>query len=290
MSAQPWHKRFHGDALTGMMPLTLEQRGAYNTVLDMLYDRGAPLIDNDRLLAGYMQCSPRKWRQLRDELIAAGKIYITRAGEISNVRFDSEIKKAAKISRKRAENGKLGGLISGEIRKNSNESNETDEAKSKQDRSLYQIPEPDREEGREGARVREALPDNLSDAVPADLNDMVSLAQECAAAAGTRQIDPGQIGKDITLCREWTEAGADPPLILATIREGVAASARPIFSLRFFDQPIRTAIAKQKALENGMLPHSNGPADLVTARAAERMRQRRAAGATGLVGLPGGAE
>jgi uncharacterized protein YdaU (DUF1376 family) len=69
MSALPYHKRYHSDALAGFMPLTLEERGAYQTLLDMMYDRGGPLIDNERLLAGYMNCSLRKWRQIRADLI-----------------------------------------------------------------------------------------------------------------------------------------------------------------------------------------------------------------------------
>jgi len=65
MSANPWHKRYHSDALHGFMSLTLEERGAFQTILDLIYDRGSALIDNDRLLAGYMGVSLRKWNSLR---------------------------------------------------------------------------------------------------------------------------------------------------------------------------------------------------------------------------------
>ena len=74
MSDNPWHRRYHSDALTGMLSLTLEERGAYQTVLDMIYDRGGPIADHDRVLAGYMGCSVRKWRSLREKLIASGKL------------------------------------------------------------------------------------------------------------------------------------------------------------------------------------------------------------------------
>ena len=69
MSANPWHRRYHSDALAGMLSLTLEERGAYQTVLDLIYDRGGPIADNERLLAGYMNCSVRKWRALRSALL-----------------------------------------------------------------------------------------------------------------------------------------------------------------------------------------------------------------------------
>ena len=69
MSALPYHKRYHSDALAGMMPLTLEERGAYNTLLDMIYDRGGPLIDKHRQsfgvepLCGVLQVSPSAYRR-----------------------------------------------------------------------------------------------------------------------------------------------------------------------------------------------------------------------------------
>jgi uncharacterized protein YdaU (DUF1376 family) len=96
MSVLPYHKRYHSDALAGFMPLTLEERGAYQTLLDMMYDRGGPLIDNERLLAGYMNCSLRKWRQIRDQLIEKGKIFVNRDGLISNSRARKEIENASK--------------------------------------------------------------------------------------------------------------------------------------------------------------------------------------------------
>src|SRR5690606_35991665 len=74
MSGRPWHKRFHSDALSGYLDLTLEERGAYTTLLDMLYDRREPIVENERLLAGYLGVSVRKARSVIDALIAKGKI------------------------------------------------------------------------------------------------------------------------------------------------------------------------------------------------------------------------
>ncbi|MDR7257809.1 hypothetical protein J2X47_001989 [Sphingomonas sp. BE270] len=91
MSARPYHKRYHSDALAGFMSLTLEERGAYQTVLDLIYDRGGPIADNERLLAGYMGCSVRKWRALRDELIAKRKISVNEGGLITSDDFDDRL-------------------------------------------------------------------------------------------------------------------------------------------------------------------------------------------------------
>jgi hypothetical protein len=46
----PWHARNHQDALDGMLMLTLEERGAYNTILDLIYSRQGPIPDDARWL------------------------------------------------------------------------------------------------------------------------------------------------------------------------------------------------------------------------------------------------
>ncbi|MEN2786165.1 DUF1376 domain-containing protein [Sphingomonas qilianensis] len=108
MSARPWHKRYHSDALAGFMPLSLEERGAYQTVLDLIYDHGGPIADDERILAAYMRCSPRKWRAVRDQLVGKGKISFNSEGLITNSRAERELGKDAETSRMHAENGLKG--------------------------------------------------------------------------------------------------------------------------------------------------------------------------------------
>jgi uncharacterized protein YdaU (DUF1376 family) len=128
MSVLPYHKRYHSDALAGMLPLTLEERGAYNTLLDMIYDRGGPLIDNERLLAGYMNCSIRKWRQIRETLLAKRKITLDRDGCITNRRAEKEIENTSKTHRKLIESGAKGGRTRAENEKKPNENSENGQA------------------------------------------------------------------------------------------------------------------------------------------------------------------
>lgn len=141
MSDMPFHKRYHSDALAGALSLTLEERGAFQTLLDLMYDKGGPIADSDRLLAGYMGVSLRKWHSVRAALIAKGKIYVTVDGELFNSRAKKEIENALKTSRKRAENGSKGGQKKSENAKKSNETNESDVAKGKQNSSHSRIPE-----------------------------------------------------------------------------------------------------------------------------------------------------
>ncbi|MDH3232219.1 MAG: YdaU family protein [Alphaproteobacteria bacterium] len=116
MSERPWYKRYASDALNGKIGLELEERGAYDTLLDMMYDRGRPVPDDPRWIAGHCNCSVRKWNSIRQILIDKGKISILN-GEIHNARADQELAKTLKTSRKRAENGAKGGNKSGETRR-----------------------------------------------------------------------------------------------------------------------------------------------------------------------------
>lgn len=124
MSARPYHKRYHSDALAGFMSLTLEERGAYQTLLDLMYDRQGPLLDNERLFAGYMGVSIRKWRALREALIAKDKIEVNLDGNLTNSRVEKELENDAKTSRKHAENGSKGGRNKAENEKKDKENSE----------------------------------------------------------------------------------------------------------------------------------------------------------------------
>jgi Protein of unknown function (DUF1376) len=46
-----WYKRDPDAALAGMAELNFEQRGAYNSILDILYSRDGDLPDNDCVVA-----------------------------------------------------------------------------------------------------------------------------------------------------------------------------------------------------------------------------------------------
>lgn len=100
----PYHRRYHQDALQGYRKLTLEERGAYTTILDLIYDEGGPIDFNERWLAGELNCSVRKMRAVVEALIEARKLYLTGTGKISNHRAEVELENALKMSRKCAEN------------------------------------------------------------------------------------------------------------------------------------------------------------------------------------------
>jgi uncharacterized protein YdaU (DUF1376 family) len=105
---RPFYKRFGGDFIMGTMDLTLEESGAYSKLLDMMYDRGGPIPDEPRWIAGFLNCSTRKWGQLRESLLAAGKL-VQRGDRLSNPRMERELELAEETHREAVKWGRLGG-------------------------------------------------------------------------------------------------------------------------------------------------------------------------------------
>lgn len=147
MSHSPWHKRFHGDALNGYMGLTLEERGAYTTLLDLMYERGEALVDNERFIAGWLQVSVRKYHSIRARLIEIGKILVTEDGRLSNSRFERERQKALETSRTNSVSGEIGGRKSGEARQKSNEINESAKRSLQKNEAISEAQKLEEEEG-----------------------------------------------------------------------------------------------------------------------------------------------
>ena len=120
----PYHKRYHDDALIGYRSLTLEQRGAYTTILDMLYSEGGFINDDERRIAAEMRISTRLWRSIRDQLVKAGKLYYPSPGKLSNRRFEDVMADYIKKSVQAKLNGRNGGRKSRELKQFSNNINE----------------------------------------------------------------------------------------------------------------------------------------------------------------------
>lgn len=117
MSKRPWYKRYGGDFIQGTLHMTLEEKGAYSVILDLIYDRGAPIPDDPQWIARACGCSTRKWNQLRARLIELGKITAS-DGLIDNARakkqrFSEEIEhdklaeNGSKGAEKKRQNGQL---------------------------------------------------------------------------------------------------------------------------------------------------------------------------------------
>lgn len=102
-----FYKRDPDRALAGMLELNMEQRGAYNSLLDVLYSRDGDVPDDDVRVAKMMGCHWRKWAALKKQLIDIGKVWIE-DGKLRAKRVEETLKEAADFSeeqRKKASKG-----------------------------------------------------------------------------------------------------------------------------------------------------------------------------------------
>lgn len=110
MKGRPWYKRYPADILHGTMALTVAEKGAYNVVLDLMYDRGGPILDDAKWLARQCGCSMQLWRTLRTGLIDHGKLVVTEDGRLTNERATREIARNEAEAESLREAGRAGGL------------------------------------------------------------------------------------------------------------------------------------------------------------------------------------
>ena len=108
MAKRPWYKRYPSDFIAGTIGLSLEEKGAYSVCLDLIYDRGGPIPDDPRWIAGVCGCSVRRWVALRAALIGAGKLR-AEDGHLTNNRASREIDELDRASETAATSGAKGG-------------------------------------------------------------------------------------------------------------------------------------------------------------------------------------
>lgn len=108
MRGHPWYKRYPSDFIQGTIGLTLEQKGAYSICLDLMYEKGGPIVDNCRTIARACGCSLQKWNKIRGELIKAEKLNEA-DGHLSNGRAVYEMHRSNIYIKSCREAGKKSG-------------------------------------------------------------------------------------------------------------------------------------------------------------------------------------
>lgn len=173
MNGRPWYKRYPADFIAGTLQLSLEEKGAFSIVLDLIYDRGGPIPDDSAWIARACGCSVRKWNQIRETLLSENKIY-TDGGLISNRRADKNVENERKTADKLAENGAKGAEKKRENKAQSLENNDLEkkglDENDKQSRGQ-------RPETREKDTV-------VSFSAPADVEAAFAMFNELAAKIG----------------------------------------------------------------------------------------------------------
>lgn len=150
----PYYKRFPRDFLEGTVGLSLEEKGAYAIVIDMIFLRDGRLEDDARFIAGHLGCSVRKWTAIRDLLVSRGKLN-RQNGIISNLRADYLLEEQRKYLDKQAENGSKPKKI-----------NDLEKPSPKPKAN-----QPEPEEEPEEERISEATPPHPARAEPGDGDD-----------------------------------------------------------------------------------------------------------------------
>ena len=80
-----------------MAELTLEERGAYNSIIDLLYSRAGDVPDDDARVARMIGCHWREWKRLKSRLIVLGRISLE-GGKITAKSVQESLREAADFS------------------------------------------------------------------------------------------------------------------------------------------------------------------------------------------------
>jgi uncharacterized protein YdaU (DUF1376 family) len=80
-------------ALAGVRGLSPEERGIYNTVLDLIYDHDGAVDDDEGFITYWCECDAPAWRRVRQRLVVLGKLYAVH-GTLRNPRADREVAEA----------------------------------------------------------------------------------------------------------------------------------------------------------------------------------------------------
>lgn len=114
---QNFYRRDPSKALSGMIGLSLEERGVYNTVLDLLYSTWRPLEDDRAFLANWCGCAVQKLNPIVRRLIEKGRLITFEEGGrtyLSDEAFEAErsaVKGAGETRSGRAQIGEKSGEV-----------------------------------------------------------------------------------------------------------------------------------------------------------------------------------
>jgi len=106
-----FYRRDPSKALSGMIGLSLEERGVYNTVLDLLYSTWRPLEDDRPFLANWCGCAVQKLNPIVRRLIEKGRLVtFTEGGRtyLSDEHFEAERAKVKGASDTRSGRANVG--------------------------------------------------------------------------------------------------------------------------------------------------------------------------------------
>lgn len=124
MNGLPYYKAYPRDFIEGTVGMPFELKGAYRLLLDLIYMHGGDLPDEPRYISGLLGMSVRKWKDVRDRLIEAGKI-TSKGTSISNERADKELE-ISRLSRDKQRENRIGSRKNNGLQKPNQNHTDTD--------------------------------------------------------------------------------------------------------------------------------------------------------------------
>src|SRR5262249_46168616 len=110
-------RRYPRDFLQGVAKLALDERGAYATIIDLIFLYDSPIEDDDAVIAGHLHCHVNKWRPIRARLIASGHL-MSVDGMLDVPAICQEVVWRRSQHNRRTQVGHRGGIASGQARNN----------------------------------------------------------------------------------------------------------------------------------------------------------------------------
>lgn len=108
-SKYAYHFHFHGDWLRGVAKLTPEERGVYDTIINLTYAERRALPDDDEWLARQCNCPLKTYRRIKRQLLEKGRVEVDEEAQTILDRRALEELAAAGVMRERlAEQGRNG--------------------------------------------------------------------------------------------------------------------------------------------------------------------------------------
>lgn len=111
MKRDNFYRRNPHKALSGMTGLTLEERGVYNTILDLLYSTWLPLEDDRAFIANWCGCAVQKLNPIIRRLIDKERLITFTEGSrtyLSDAAFEAERREVKGPSKTRSGRAQIG--------------------------------------------------------------------------------------------------------------------------------------------------------------------------------------
>ena len=242
MAEVPYIQLFQDDLLAGMLELSAEERGAYVTMLAMMWSKGRGLRDDNQWLARMCNVSTRKFGIIKNSLIELGKIAVV-DGLIVNYRALETHENARKSREIAIENGSKGGKKRAENmaktagNSQSAPSNPSDPASSSQNQSQNQL-----------SQVSSVSSTQPHTDTPKPTSASSGRAHVNFMTFGCELQEIAALPSNISFVpvRQWLEAGIDPDLIRRVVENKASsqlAAGQPIRSFNYFKEAILEAHA-----------------------------------------------